>query len=59
MSCGMKVPGWRRLRDVFLFCGGMLVVFNEVVIAESPRRDALLIAAAMLGLPWVLKKDEK
>lgn len=36
-----------------------MFAFHEVVIAQDPRDAVLLFAAAMMGTPLLLNKDEK
>lgn len=47
-------------RDTILFFSGLALLFHETVIHVGPeRRGLLFVASAMLGLPLVLRGDER
>ncbi|WP_157965259.1 hypothetical protein [Euzebya rosea] len=48
-------PTWQTARDVMLFLAGLALLVHETVLATGPRTELLVIAAAMLGLPAVLR----
>jgi len=50
---------WRLLRDVWLVCLGSVLAINEVVISPPPDLNALIFAAACLGIAGALRQDEK
>lgn len=50
-----ETPRWQAIRDVLLFAAWLLILVNELVIVESPRLEALVLAAMMLGLPAVFR----
>ena len=57
----MKKLHWPRItRDSALFLAGLGLTINEAVLRHGPERPSLLILfAAMMGLPFVLRGDEK
>ena len=47
-------------RDLFLFLAGVGLTVNEALWHHGPERPTLLLVfAAMMGLPVVLRADEK
>lgn len=47
-------------RDGLLLIGGMLGILHETVWQRGPERASLLVIfAAMIGLPALLRKDGK
>lgn len=46
--------GWAGVRNLALFCGGLLGVLHETLVAERERPTLLLLFAAMMGLPAFL-----
>jgi len=50
---------WQKLRDIFLFVGGISGVFHETVLSNAERPTLLILFAAMMGLPAFLRQDEK
>jgi hypothetical protein len=50
---------WPLIRDVALFFGGLLGVYYEAVFRTAERPTLLLVFAAMMGLPLVIRSDEK
>lgn len=53
-------PQWKQLRDILIFVGGMAFAAHEVFLREqSERPTILLLAATMMGLPLVLRADER
>lgn len=49
----------RALRDVGLFLVGVFIAVHETVRVEQPREALLVLAATAMGLPVVLRKDER
>lgn len=49
----------KRVRDVGLYIVGMLGVINELFIQPEPRPTSLVFLATVLGIPFVLRADEK
>ncbi len=49
---------WRLVRDVLLFGAGLGGVAHETLFTGGDRPTLLLLFAAMLGLPLVLRGDE-
>jgi hypothetical protein len=52
-------PLWPFFREVALFLGGLLGIIYETVLAPRPDPSLLLIFGAMMGLPIMLRKDER
>jgi hypothetical protein len=53
-------PSWKQIRDVLIFVGGMAFAAHEVFLrSEAERPTILILAATMMGLPLVLRADEK
>jgi hypothetical protein len=51
---------WPRIRDITLFVGGLAGVIHETVFQQGVERPTLLLLfAAMMGLPAVLRADER
>jgi len=50
---------WLLIRDIALFVFGLLGVFNEAVIQPTADPQLLLLYGAMLGLPAILRSDER
>jgi hypothetical protein len=58
---------WRKLtslsakqwRNTVLFTFGILVAYHELFLLATPRTEALLFSAALMGLPFTLGQDEK
>lgn len=49
--------GWR---DGLLFLTGLALIVNEAVIRDGPERPTLLLLyAGMVGLPAVLRADDR
>jgi hypothetical protein len=53
------VRNWQSLRDVILFFAGLMGVFNEAVLKAHADPQLLLLYGAMLGLPAILRSDER
>jgi hypothetical protein len=49
----------RAARDVVLLCLGTIIALNETVLSPPPDTNALLFAAACLGVTAALRQDEK
>lgn len=50
----------RQWRDATLFLAGLLLTVNESVVHQGPERPTLLLLfAAMMGLPFILRADEQ
>jgi len=47
------------IRDIALFVAGLLGVFNEAVIQPTADPQLLLLYGGMLGLPAILRSDER
>lgn len=54
----MTNQNWPIIRDIVLFFGGLAGVANEALGSGVERPTLLLVYAAMMGLPVVLRKDE-
>lgn len=50
---------WPTIRDIALFVGGLMGVLHETVVTSGERPSLLLLFAAMMGLPAVLRADER
>jgi hypothetical protein len=50
---------WPVIRDVVLFCGGLVGVAHETAIAPQAEPTLLLLFGAMMGLPAFLRADER
>ena len=50
---------WRTLRDGWLLILGTVIAVNEIVVSPPPDLNALLFAAACLGVTAALRQDEK
>lgn len=48
---------WTATRDILLFFVGMAGVAHEVVLTNTERPTLLILFAAMMGLPAVLRQD--
>lgn len=49
----------RISRDTILFATGLGLTVHEAVIRDGPERPTLLVLfAAMMGLPFILRADE-
>jgi hypothetical protein len=53
------MKNWHNTRDVILFFGGLMGVFNETVLTSTERPTLLILFAAMMGLPAFLRSDDK
>ena len=51
------MPPWSRARDAALFIGGLLGVLHETLFFGGERPSLLILYGAMMGLPFVLKKN--
>ena len=50
----------RLTRDTALFIAGLGLTINEALIRSGPERPSMLVLfAAMMGLPFILRADEK
>lgn len=49
----------RRVRDILLYVVGIGGVINELFVVHEPRVYALVFLASILGIPFVLRQDEK
>lgn len=49
----------KRVRDAVLFIIGIIGVVNELFYEPEPRAGALIFLASILGIPFVLRADEK
>ena len=49
---------WQPIRDVALFAGGIIGVIHETVVTSGERPTLLILFAAMMGLPLMLRKDD-
>lgn len=49
----------KRLRDILLFAVGVGGVINELWVQSEPRPYALIFLGSILGVPFVLRADEK
>lgn len=50
---------WTAIRDIFLFFAGIAGAAHEVVLTNTERPTLLILFAAMMGLPAVLRQDGK
>ena len=50
---------WRPQRKDILFVAGLLGIAYEAVFRSAERPTLLLLYAAMIGLPLVLRADEE
>jgi hypothetical protein len=50
---------WPLIRDIALFLGGLAAGYHEVWVQHGERPTVLLLVAATLGLPVVLRADER
>jgi hypothetical protein len=50
---------WSAYRDIILFCGGLIGVAHEMLLADVERPWLLAVFAAMMGLPAFLQLDRK
>jgi len=50
---------WPAIRDIVLFIGGLLGVAHETLLMEAVRPELLILFAAMMGLPVILRADEQ
>lgn len=48
---------WKDVRDGLLFAGGMLGVVHETFQYGGERPSLLILYAAMMGLPFVFKRN--
>ncbi len=46
-------------RDLVLFTAGLLLTANEALLEQTERPTLLLLFAAMMGLPVMLRADER
>ena len=52
-----SLAGWR---DTTLFLAGLGLIVHEAVLRSGPERPSLLVLyAGMIGLPALLRADEK
>jgi hypothetical protein len=55
-----ELNAWVRLaRTALLFAGGMAGIAYETIARGTERPTLLLLFGAMIGLPFVVKQDEK
>lgn len=47
------------MRDAILFLGGLAGVAHETFSARADRPSLLVLYAAMMGLPAILRQDER
>ena len=60
MPLPVRIPRVKTVRDTVLFIAGLGFAINEVVIRDGPERPVTLaFIAALLGLPFILRADEK
>lgn len=59
MNSAVAKITWQRFRDIGLFAFGLFVGYHEIVIEPLIRPEGLIFAAALLGLPFALRQDEK
>jgi hypothetical protein len=55
-GAALKSPG-RLHRDVILFLVGLAGVIHEVFFTSIERPDLLIVCAAMMGLPLLLRAN--
>ena len=48
---------WRITRDAVLFTVGLLGVAHETLVYQGERPSLLILFAAMMGLPLVLRRN--
>jgi hypothetical protein len=54
-----KVLTFKHIRDTVLLCLGVVIALNETLLSPPPDVNALLFAAACLGVTAALRQDEK
>lgn len=58
-----KSSKWALIRDVLVFCVGLVIVMTELVawlvLGRTPDPSLLVLATGALGLPLFIRKDEK
>lgn len=50
---------WPQIRNLTLFLSGLAGVAHETIITASERPSLLIVFTAMMGLPAVIRRDEK
>lgn len=55
----MTPETWKLVRDIILFIAGLAFAFHQIVIVQVENLHFLILIAGMLGLPMVLRRDEK
>lgn len=50
---------WSAMRDVILVALGTVIVLHELIVAETTDPALLALAAALLGLPLVVRADRR
>lgn len=53
----MRSWKFRLSRDIVLFTVGLLGVVHEMIFTPGERPSLLILFAAMMGLPLVLRKN--
>ena len=48
---------WTTVRDILLFVAGVAGLAHEVLLTNTERPTLLILFAAMMGLPAVLRQD--
>lgn len=57
-----RASGWRGIRvtrDLVLFAAGLLFAAHEVFVSGLDRPGVLVLAGGMIGLPPMLRRDER
>lgn len=49
----------KRVRDLVLFAVGIAGIVNELFLSDEPNPTALVFLATIVGVPFVLRADEK
>lgn len=49
----------RFVRDTGLYVSGLMGVAHEVLLRDDVREGILILLGGMLGLPAIMKQDEK
>jgi hypothetical protein len=53
-----RLVTWPGVRNALLFLGGLSIAVHETIVGGAERPSLLILAAAMMGLPAFLRKDE-
>lgn len=48
----------KTVRDIALFITGIAGIAHETLIAHTAQQSLLIVFAAMIGLPFVIRGDE-